>query len=155
VLLVGSSIALALYAVVALQRSATAFYAYPVASIDQLEVAGLVGPGVDARLVAPDYVGNYLSARYGDDAHSFIDDRYDLFPLDLIDDYGTLVRVDSDPGEVLDRYEADLVLWRLDRPLNDWLDESEEWAVADVTPDERWTIHCRVGSDAESFCAAS
>ena len=142
----------ALYVTVALRQPPTAFLAYPVESIDALEDAGLSGPGTTARLVAPDYVGNYLSARYGSDAHSFVDDRYDLFPLDLIDDYGVLVRVDGDPGEVLDRYDADIVLWRTDEPLHEWLDASDEWVPAGAGG-ELWGLHCRIGSDAAAFCS--
>lgn len=144
----------ALYSLSALQQPATAYLAYPVDAVDRLEAAGLAGDQTRARLVAPDYVGNYLSARYGDGAHSFIDDRYDLFALDLIDDYSVLVRLDGDPAEVLDRHEADLVLWRDDEQLGPWLEDSEEWVLA-PWQDGPWRVHCRVGSDAATFCTAS
>jgi hypothetical protein len=143
-----------LYSLSALRQPPTAYLAYPVAAIDRLEAAGLAGTGTSARLVAPDYVGNYLSARYGDEAHSFIDDRYDLFALDLIDDYSILVRLDGDPGAVLDRHDADVVLWREDEELGPWLDDSQEW-VAASWEDGPWRVHCRAGSAVEDVCTGS
>ena len=58
---------------------------YPVAAVTWAEREGLLGP--DARLVSQDYVGNYLEARYGTAAKVFIDDRYDMFPETVVNDF--------------------------------------------------------------------
>ena len=58
---------------------------YPVAAVTWAEREGLLGP--DARLVSQDYVGNYLEARYGTAVKVFIDDRYDMFPETVVNDF--------------------------------------------------------------------
>ena len=51
---------------------------------------------IDDRLIAPDYVGNYLEARYGARRAVFIDDRVDMYPAAVVDD--SLVLLRAEPG---------------------------------------------------------
>lgn len=144
--IVGAALSIA---VVSLQQPPTAFLAYPVAHVDALEDAGEIGPGGRSRLLAPDYVGNYLTARYGREAANFIDDRYDLFPVELILDYAVLNRAEEaeDVARILDAYEIDVVLWRTDEPLHGVLGELEEWVHWGIVEDDAdagvWAVHCR------------
>ena len=66
------------------------FRGYPVASIDWMESEGMLD--ADTRLVTRDYVGNYLEATHGTDIPVFIDDRYDMFPVEVAEDYFELLR---------------------------------------------------------------
>ena len=80
-----------------------------------------------ARVVTTDVAAGYLILRDGDGANVFIDDRVDLHPVRTIEDY--LHLLDGRPGalRILDRYDADVVLWETDRPLHAQLDASGRW----------------------------
>ena len=88
---------------------------YPVESATWLEERGLLAE--PHRLAHQEFVGNYLTLRYGADARVFVDDRFDMYPLALSRDYRTLL--DGGPGtmEVLDRRQIDVVLWWRRLPL--------------------------------------
>ncbi|MEZ5229549.1 MAG: hypothetical protein R2710_23655 [Acidimicrobiales bacterium] len=64
----------------------------------------------DVHLIHRDTVGNYLELRYGTDASVFVDDRFDFYPLDILDDHRSLFF-----GDYRERSstaaEADVVLW--------------------------------------------
>jgi hypothetical protein len=109
---------------------------YPVAAVTWAEREGLLGP--DARLVAQDYVGNYLEARHGTAGEVFIDDRYDMFPETVVNDFLTLNGGAPGWQEVLDRNEASAVLWAVDKPLGQLLAVSPQWRV--VYSDEKFLI---------------
>jgi hypothetical protein len=100
---------------------------YPVAAITWAEREGMLHP--DARLVAPDFVGNYIESRYGSAVKVFLDDRYDMFPETIINDYVVLNRGGPGWQEVLDRYGATAVLWPVDQPLGQLLAASPNWRV--------------------------
>lgn len=133
-------VAVAVLAVVfstaALSQSHTALGAYPEDEVAWMEDEGLWGEG--SRVVAQDFVGNYREARRGTDARVFIDDRVDMYPLELIEDYRELARAGPDWDEVLDRHEATAVLWKADTPLSGALARSDRWEV--VRQDLRWVI---------------
>jgi hypothetical protein len=120
--------------VVALQED-YALRTYPVDSVSYLEAQGLVPEG---RVVAPDFVGNYLELRYGDEASVFIDDRYDMFPVDIVEDHR--VFLDGRPGwqEVLGRWNPSAVLWQTNSPLGQLLLASPDWQVVFAEPE--WAV---------------
>lgn len=118
-------------------RENFALDAYPVDAVEWLDGQGLVG--TDVRLVSRDYVGNYLEAVEGEDVRVFMDDRYDLFPAAFVEDYIDLVK-GLDPGAVLERYDAEVVLWNRDTPLEAWLEESDDWGI--VYHDDHWVVAC-------------
>lgn len=101
---------------------------YPVLEVDWLEAEGLVAqPGIN--LVHRDTTGNYLELRFGDDARVFMDDRYDMYPMQIIDDHAELY-FGGDFEEILGRYEADAVLWESDGDFADWLRSADSaWTV--------------------------
>lgn len=112
---------------------------YPVLEVDWLEQRGLVAqPGVN--LVHRDTTGNYLELRFGENARVFMDDRFDMFPRQVIDDHAELY-FGGDFAEILDRYEADAVLWSASGDFADWLRIGDGW---DVTVDgEDWLVAVR------------
>lgn len=88
---------------------------YPVESVTWLEDQGLLE--APHRLAHQEVVGNYLTLRYGKDARVFIDDRFDMYPLSLSQDYRVLLDGRSGSKDILDRWGIDVVLWGRDHPL--------------------------------------
>lgn len=130
-------VALALvFGVTELRGEHTALDAYPEEAVAWMEAEGLWGP--DSRVVAPDYVGNYREARRGTEARVFMDDRVDMYPLDVLDDYGTLQEAGPEWPEVLDRRAITAVLWKADSPLGGALDRDPGWQV--VHRDDPWMV---------------
>lgn len=120
-----------------LGRSDTQLETYPVEAVAWLDGHELLGP--DTRLVSRDYVGNYLELEDRYDQPVFIDDRYDMYPAELTEDYVRLVR-GLDPGPVLARYDTGIVVWERETPLGAWLEADEGWGV--VYRDDDWLIAC-------------
>lgn len=89
--------------------------AYPARSVSWLEEQDLLAE--PHRLAHEDYVGNYLTLRYGEEARVFIDDRYDMYPVSVARDYRTLLEGRPGVSEVLERRRIDVVLWEKDLPL--------------------------------------
>lgn len=136
---------------------------YPTVALDYLDKRDLLRGG--ARVVTQDYVGNMLELAHGRDAATFIDDRFELHDRALVDAYDTLHGGRPDWQDVLDRYEADVVVWERDTPLGALLLASDDWNVvhddttaqrpADVDEDEwqrmveakPFLVACRQGFD--------
>ena len=124
--------ALALLAglVVASAASAPAFELGPYPS-DQL---ALLGPG--RRVATQDWVGNWLTATRGEGAGVFFDDRFDMYPAELSEDYGVLLAGGPGWAGVLDRHDVEAVVWEREKPLASLLAASADWHV--VAADTRW-----------------
>jgi hypothetical protein len=90
------------------------------------------------RVAAPDYAGNFLEARDGAQGVVFMDDRYDMFPVDVVDDYITLLEGRTGWDEVLDRRDIDTVLWTTDDPTGQLLTASTDWVI--VYHDDLWLV---------------
>ncbi len=125
-----------LFALIGLQEPHVALDAYPEEAATWMDDQGLWGP--ESRVVAPDFVGNLREAQAGRDARVFFDDRVDMYPVAVIDDY--LVLHDADPGwdEVLERRGATAVLWEADTPLGRELVDDPGWEV--VHRDGPWMV---------------
>ncbi len=121
---------------------------YPEAAAEALEAAGLA-PADDVVVVHREAVGNYLTWRHGAQAMVFVDDRFDFHDEDLLADHRDLL-AGRDPGPILDRRLADVVLWESDAPLSAWLSESPDWSV--VVADD-WLVACRHSSPVAARCA--
>lgn len=115
------------------------FADFPVAALAWSDQNGLVGP--DDRLMTEDFVGNLQEGIVGADARVFADDRFDMFPLDVIDDYRTIARGQAGWADVLDAHEIDAVLWRRDQPASSLLLEAPDWMVR--YQDDRFVIFVR------------
>jgi hypothetical protein len=131
-----------LLALVSLTEDHFALDGYPVEAIDLLEEAGHIDPngdGTDApRIIAPDFVGNYLEFRYGTSQPVYIDDRYDMYPVDVAKEYGQLLHVERNWPEVLEERNPDFVLWSLEGAFAQVLLASPDWVVAYETED--WLV---------------
>lgn len=107
------------FVAVAAREPAFAFEGYPVAA------SRLVPEGV--RLATTDVAAGYRILQEGDAARVLIDDRVDLYPVEVTEDY--LQLLDGRPGalEVLDAYDVEAVLWETDRALDAQLAASGRW----------------------------
>jgi hypothetical protein len=122
-----------------LQRPSYALSPYPIRAIAWLDDRGLVGER-QSLIATRDYAGNLQTLLYGPDAGVFIDDRYDMYPTDLTEDYISLVR-GAGGQDVLDRRDVDLVLWDRGTQLADLVTASPDWGV--VYSEGRWIVACR------------
>ena len=69
------------------------------------------------RVAEEDFVGNYLELRYGTRVPVFIDDRVDMFPVAVSDDFHELKVAGAGTMDILDRRGIDVVLWQQKEPL--------------------------------------
>ncbi len=124
-----------LFAIVVAGQPALDLGGYPV------EAARLVPPG--AKVATTDIGAGYLVLRRGGAAHVLIDDRVDLYPVHVTLDYVRLL--DGRPGalDVLERYDADVVVWEADRPLSAQLAASERWRR--IGTRDGWAVWVRAG----------
>jgi hypothetical protein len=112
---------------------------YPVASVRWLDREGLREPG--HRLAVQDFVGCYLILRDGGDARVFIDDRIDMYPVEMTKDYIALLHGEARSLAVLERRRIDVVLWQHDLPLATILSSTDGWRQ--VRRDGEWVLFRR------------
>ncbi len=141
---------IALFALAVSTEEPVSLDSYPVDEVTWLDDRSLVA-NPDVHVVHRDTVGNYLELRYGVGASVFVDDRFDFYPIDVLDDHRSLI-FGGDYREILDRRRADVVLWDASGAFSYWLAEAPEWDI--VVQDDDWLIACRVGSAAASRCSA-
>jgi len=146
-----SAAALAVSAVTVAVSPALVLTSYPTASVDWLAERGLVAAD-GIRLGHRETVGNYLTWRFGPEARVFMDDRFDFYPADVIEDHNALV-LGGDMAPVLERHRFDVVLWAAESPLARWLARDADWDVVRVDGD--WIVACRRSSPAYSRCSPS
>jgi hypothetical protein len=110
---------------------------YPVEAVQWLDARDQIDP--DVRLLTQDVVGNYLEAEFGPDrVRVFIDDRVDMYPLQVTRDYMILLAGKPGWSRILNRYEAEVVLWEAERPLAELMVASSAWRL--VYRDDDWII---------------
>jgi hypothetical protein len=133
-----------LFAVSALSDSTNALAAggYPEDAVTFLQHQGLLAS--PHRLAHQDFVGNYITLRYGTKVLDFIDDRYDMFPVNVSKDYLALLGGKPTALEILDRRRIDVVLWQKDKPLASMLSLSRDWK--EIYRKGDWVIYQRVGA---------
>lgn len=128
-----------------LSRPSWDFDEFPVRAIDFALDQGFWADG-ETRVLTEDYVGNLREGMVGEDAAVFIDDRVDMYPRDVIDDYLVLSGGQKGWDEVLDRYGIDAVVWGQGRPLATLVGDSDDWQV--IYQDTQALVACRRGSSA-------
>jgi hypothetical protein len=109
---------------------------YPVAAVTWAERNGILGPR--SHVVSRDFVGNYLEARYGTAANVFMDDRYDMFPSKVVEDFVELNNGHAGWQSILDSYDTTAVIWPVEEALSQLLAESPRWRV--VYSDQEFLI---------------
>jgi len=114
---------------------------YPRSVVIQGESSGVLAVG--RRVAVQDVVGCYLILRRGRAAGVFVDDRYDMYPVEVSRDYRTLLRAQPGAAEVLDRRGIDTVLWDRGQPLVPLL-LAGGWR--EDIGDKRWVVLTRPGT---------
>jgi hypothetical protein len=99
-----------------------------------------IGPD-DLRLATQDFSGNLIDLLWGGDGLTFFDDRFDMFPRQVAQDYLELSQGGPGWSAVLEGYGVDAVVWRRDRPLAHLLVSDPFWSVAYA--DEGWVLATR------------
>lgn len=115
---------------------------YPKAAVTYLDEHGLVA--APHRLAEQDFVGNYLTLRFGRRVQVFVDDRYDMFPEGVAADYRTIKAGGPEALSLLDKYDIDTVLWDRKLPLATVLAVSPAWTQ--VFRDGDWVVYRRTSS---------
>jgi hypothetical protein len=139
-----AALAVAAAAVVAtvgmLQKPSYDLRAYPVDALAWADQAELLGP--DRRLLATETAGNLIGLAYGPErAPVFVDDRVDMYPVQVVDDFLVLLRGQAGWREALRRWDVDVVVWEQAAPLSELLRAEPEWAV--TYQDPRFVVFCR------------
>ncbi len=124
------------------------FDRYPVDAVSYLEARDLTAAD-DVVVIHREGVGNYLTYRYGESAGVFIDDRFDFYPVERTRDHLVLVH-GGDYGAVLDRHQAQIVIWERESALTDWLDGRPDWDLA--YRDDEWVVACRATGSVVAAC---
>jgi len=96
---------------------------YPVRAMRAVEEQGLLGQ----RLMTNDRWGGYLILRWWPRQEVFVDDRYDMYPTDLMHDFIRFSDADRRWREILDRYRIDVVVWDRDVPVVQLMDKDPAW----------------------------
>lgn len=119
-------------------------------------IDGLRGPGLDTddypggalawsenqprtgRLLTQDFVGNFVEILDGRNASVFVDDRADMYPVEILEQYVVLDRAAPGWSEVLDDHRIETVVWKRDAPLGSVLAADPRWRI--VYSDGRWAV---------------
>ena len=98
--------------------------------LDDTDPPPLTIPGDDVRLLTTDVDAGFVILRDGRDANVFMDDRYDMYPTEVVADYVKLYDGSTESLELLDNYGITIVDWPEDLPLTAILEASPEWRRA-------------------------
>jgi len=98
------------------------------------------------RVAEQDVVGCYLILLRGSAGRVFIDDRVDMYPVSVSNDYDTLLHGLPGAADVLQRYDIDTVLWDRHLPLKDLLLAHGGWQVQ--YQDKTWVVLTRIDATA-------
>jgi hypothetical protein len=96
---------------------------YPIAAMRALDRDGLIG----RRMLTTDAWAGYVIYRYWPRQHVFIDDRYDMYPTGLAKEYFQVLDGAPEWRSVLDRHHIDVVVWRKDAPISQYLAADPAW----------------------------
>ncbi len=110
---------------------------YPTDAMRWLDREDLLG----RRLLTSDVAGGYVIAAYFPRQRVFLDDRYDMYPLPVLEDYLVLHDGAKRWESVLDDRRVEVVVWERSRPLAPLLDDSADWAH--VHDAGRWSVWVR------------
>jgi hypothetical protein len=142
VLLAAMVVLTALVFQISMAKPAFDLTTYPVAPVSWLDEHDLLRS--DLPMASSDTTGNYLELVSGTRANAFIDDRVDMYPASVVDDFLTLEHGVPGWQQVLDRRKVDLVLWDRVSPLTGLLSSSGQWRV--LYQDADWSVMCRRGT---------
>jgi hypothetical protein len=124
-------VVVAVFTARAAEQPSFAFDRYPVRALRTLQRDGLLGK----RLLATDADAGYVILRDWPRQQVFIDDRYDMYPRAVIDDYFTLARARPGWAAVLARRDIQVIVWPRGDPLVSLVEGSGHWRRLAQDPD--------------------
>ncbi|HEY8216643.1 MAG TPA: hypothetical protein VIH82_05885 [Acidimicrobiia bacterium] len=98
---------------------------YPVRAMAAVERQGLLG----RRLLTDDADAGYVILRSWPEQRVFMDDRFDMFPMSVIRDFGTVNGGNRGWDRVLRERDVEVVVWGRDRVLSQLLLQRDDWHV--------------------------
>ena len=111
---------------------------YPVKAVNALEADGLLG----RNLLIDDGDAAYVELAYGPGEQPvFLDDRYDMFPDETIDEFMLVSRARPGWEKVLRRNDVETIVWPRGTALEQLLRESGEWTR--IHRDAGWVTFVR------------
>lgn len=135
------AVAFVLFGVSILSKPGLDLDPYPEEAVTYMEAEGLL---TDAHRIANrDFIGNYLELRYAGRAKVFIDDRYDMYPIEVSLDYRQFLEAKPRALQILDDRRIDVVVWDKDHAFPNLLVVSGRWA--EVYADDDWVVLQRAG----------
>ncbi len=96
---------------------------YPVATLQALDRDHRLG----GRLLTTDAWAGYVIYRYWPQQHVFFDDRYDMYPVAMVDAYDKVLDLKPGWDDVLDRYRIETIVWPKDGALVQALRDLPGW----------------------------
>jgi hypothetical protein len=128
------------FGVLSLRGSGLDLSTYPAAAESWMASHGYLDPSLH-RVAEQDVVGGYLILLRGSRGRVFIDDRVDMYPVSVSDDYDTLLHAQPGAAAVLDKYRVDTVLWDRHLALPGLLLTDGGWRTA--YEDKGWIVLVR------------
>jgi uncharacterized membrane protein YgdD (TMEM256/DUF423 family) len=110
---------------------------YPVAAMGWVADHGLLGQ----RLMTDDAWGGYVILRYWPQQKVFVDDRYDMYPRPVLEDFIRFSDADGRWREILDRNRIDVVVWPAKATIVRFMETDAGWTV--VHRDKRAVVFVR------------
>lgn len=98
---------------------------YPVAALAAVADRGLLG----APMFTTDAWAGYVISRDWPEQRVFLDDRYDMYPRSVVDDYDTVSEPRPGWEQVLERTGVRVVVWKPDRGLSQVLAVAPGWSL--------------------------
>jgi hypothetical protein len=98
---------------------------YPVAAMEYVEEHGLLGQ----RLMTDDAWGGYVILKYWPEQKVFVDDRYDMYPRPVLEDFLKFSDADRSWREILDRNRIDVVVWKVKATVAQLMEADPGWTV--------------------------
>lgn len=139
-LLAGMLLAVALlWTVQAAVEPDYALKGYPVEAMRFVADEDLLG----RRLMSDDGWGGYLILRWWPQQRVFMDDRFDMYPRDIIRDFIKFSDADPRWKQILDKYRIEVVVWDPQRPIVQLLESDPGWER--VHRDDVATVYVRRG----------
>ncbi len=96
---------------------------YPTKAFEFLDDKGRVGE----RIFTSDRDGGFVIAKYWPKQQVFLDDRFDMYPPSVVEEYEDVAKVRASWSQVLDKYLVTLVVWERSSALTQLLDQSDRW----------------------------
>ena len=95
------------------------------------------------HMFTTDANAGWVIAAYWPRQHVYMDDRYDMYPIALMEDYQKVASVQPEWQSLLDRYRIDVVVWPTNRSLSQALRaSSSRWTR--VEHDSAWSVFVRL-----------